>query len=373
MRTMMGIVLTGGKKPRLKELSEIRSSAAIPIGGKYRAIDFVISNMVNSGIVNVGVLTQYSFRSLMDHLGSGKEWDLDRRANGLTVYPPYLSGENSDWYKGSADAMHTNLGLLRRSFEEYVVVAQGNCIYNMDYRKMMEHHVEFGADITVAYRDMHDYDDEDLADLGNLKLDENYRIIDFQEKPKQAKYRTCSLGIYFMKRELLISLLEEAVARGNYDFSKDVLAKKVETLKMSGYQFDGYWRNISTVQGYYKCNMELLNPMISKKLFEEDGTIYTRTHDDPPAKFNDEAQVKNSIIGDGCIIEGSVENSVIFRGVNIRKGAVVKNCIVMNSAMIDEGAKLEYMIIDKNAKISKTENLKGSSVWPVIVGKGAKI
>ena len=373
MKSMMGVILTGGRNTRLKELSDIRSNAAIPVAGKYRAIDFVLSNMVNSSIVNIGVLVQYSFRSLLDHLGSGKEWDLDRRNKGLFIFPPYLSGNEYGWYRGSADAIYNNLTFLRKSNEDYVVVAQGNCIYKMDYKNMLDFHIQKGADITIAYRNMFDYPYEELAHLGGMNVDENGYVLDFEEKAPKSKYIDCSMGVYIMRRQLLIELVEECIARGNYDFVKDILVKKTGVLNVYGYKFEGYWRNFSTISSYYRCNMELLNPQLRDKVFCEGGDIYTKVKDEPPTKYNHEAEVRNSIIADGCIIEGTVENSVIFRGVTIKKGAIIKDSLVMQATVIEEDACLQNIIVDKSVIISKGVKLSGSSSWPVIIGKGARV
>ena len=234
----MGIILTGGNKSGMKELSSVRATAAVPVGGKYRAIDFVLSNMVNSGITNIGVLTQYNFRSLMDHLGTGKEWDLDRKNGGLFIFPPYLSDDGSGWYKGTADAMYNNLTYLLRSSQEYVIVSVGNSVFKMDFEKMLDYHIQKGADITIAYRDMSDLYPEDLTLMGILSVDDDQRITDFEEKPLRPKGTLGSMGIYVMKRELLIYLLEECIAHGNYDFVRDVLIKMV--LKIYGYRFNSY-------------------------------------------------------------------------------------------------------------------------------------
>lgn len=373
MKNAMGIILTGGKNIKLKELSTIRSSSAIPVGGKYRAIDFPLSNMVNSGITNVGVLTQYSFRSLMDHLGSGKEWDLDRKNDGLFILPPSLSGDDTGWYRGSADAMYNNLTFLRRSNEEYVIIAQGNCVYKMVFDDMLECHRYKNADITVAYREMDDFLPEELSQLGIIKLDDNGRITDLQEKPLHPETRNGSMGIYVIRRELLISLLEECAAHGNYDFVKDILIKKLEKLNIYGYRFNGYWRNLSTIQMYYRCNMELLDPEIRHQLFIENGKIYTKVKDETPAKYNDEAEVRNSIVADGCIIEGVVENSVLFRGVMVKKGAVIRDSIIMQGSFIDENVSLQHAILDKSVVITRDKFLKGEPNWPIIVGKNVVV
>lgn len=373
MINTMGLILSGWKKPDLKELSYIRSVSAIPIGGKYRAIDFILSNMVNSGIKNVGVLTQYSFRSLLDHLGSGKEWDLDRRYDGLFIFPPSLSGDDSGWYRGSADAMYNNLTFLKRSNEEYVAISQGNSIFKMQLDGMLEYHKKINADITLAYRKMYDYSAEDLTRLGIIRLDGDNRVTDLQEKPLHPQTDIGSIGVYMIRRPLLISLLEECAAHGEYDFVKDIIIKKLGKLGVYGYEFKGYWRNISSVQTYYRCSMDMLNPELRNELFIDGGKIYTKVKDEAPAKYNDEAEVRNSIIADGCFIEGVVENSVLFRGVMVAKGVTVRNSIVMQGSVIEQDASINYAILDKNVVLTKGKNLKGESDWPIVVGKNSVV
>jgi glucose-1-phosphate adenylyltransferase len=373
MTNTMGLILSGWKKPALKDISYKRSVSAIPFGGKYRAIDFILSNMVNSGIKNVGVLTQYSFRSLMDHLGSGKEWDLDRRTDGLFIFPPSMSDEESGWYKGSADAMYNNLSFLKRSNEEYVVIAQGNGIFKMQMGDMLQYHIDTNADITLAYRKMYDYTMEELSSLGIIKIDWDNRIIDLQEKPLNPQSDLASIGIYILRRTLLISLLEECIAHGNYDFVKDILIRKLDRLNIYGYEFKGYWRNISSVRNYYRCSMEVLDPEIREELFVKDGKIYTKVKDEAPAKYNEEAEVTNSIVADGCFIEGTVENSVLFRGVTIAKGAVVRNSIIMQGSVIEQDAAVEYAILDKNVVLTKGKYLKGDADYPVVISKNSRV
>jgi glucose-1-phosphate adenylyltransferase len=368
MKNVMGMILSGGKNTKLKELSTMRSSPAVPVGGKYRAVDFVLSSMVNSGITNVGVITQYSFRSLMDHLGSGKEWDLDRKNDGLFIFPPFLSDENTGWYRGTADSMYNNLTFLKRSNEEYVLICQGNCIYTTTFEDMLKFHKETDADITIAYRDMSDVPLDELTNMGILQVDSQNRVIDFQEKPLHPNTKLGSLGMYLLKRDLLIALLEESVAHGYYDFVLDIIVKMRDKLKIHGYKFNGYWRSMSTVSMYYKCNMELLNPEVSDELFGA-GKIFTKVKDEAPAKYNEEAVVRNSIIADGCIIEGTVENSVLFRGVTIKKGSVVKDSIIMQGSIIEENSTLNYAILDKNVTLSGGRCLKGEGSWPIIIGK----
>ncbi|NLY17981.1 MAG: glucose-1-phosphate adenylyltransferase subunit GlgD [Clostridiaceae bacterium] len=373
MYNTMGIILTGGKNNRLKELSMERSISAVPFGGKYRAIDFALSNLVNSGIRNVGVPTQYSFRSLMDHLGSGKEWDLDRKTDGLFIFPPYLSEYGTGWYRGTADSMYSNLTYLKRSNEEFVVINQGYAIYNMTYREMLEQHVDKDADITIATRLMDDFSKEDLSMLGIVETDTENRIIDFQEKPPNPKSNLASMGIYIIKRKLLISLLEDSAAHGYFDFVRDIIIRKLNELRIFSYEFKGYWRPLISIQLYYRTNMELLDPNIRYELFMKNGKIFTKVKDEPPAKYNEEAEVKNSIVADGCIIEGKVENSILFRGVKIKRGAIIRNSIIMQNSEVCENVILNNCILDKNVIISSGKQLNGDRNWPLIVGKNVRV
>lgn len=373
MSRVMGLILTGGKNNRLKELSMERSISAVPFGGKYRAIDFTLSNMVNSGIVNVGVLTQYNFRSLMDHLGSGKEWDLDRKNNGLFIFPPYLSEFGTGWYKGSADAMYNNITFLERSDEEFVVIAQGYAIYNMDYLPMIEQHIESGADITIGCRSLKDFSVDEQRLLGMVDMDASKRITDFQEKPLKPNGSYCSMGLYVLRRVKLIELLQDCASHGMTEFVNDVLVRNVAKMDMRAYISEGYWRPLSTIQLYYKANMELLEPRIRMDLLMNRRKVFTKVKDEPPAKYNEEAVVRNAIIADGCIIEGVVENSVLFRGVKVNKGAVIRNSIVMQNSIIEEGVNLTHAILDKDVTITSGKQLHGDLEWPLIVGKGVRV
>ena len=373
MNNTMGIILTDGKNSRLKELSMERSISAVPFGGKYRAIDFALSNMINSGIRNVGIPTQYNFRSLMDHLGSGKEWDLDRKNDGLFIFPPYLSEYGTGWYKGTADAMYSNLTYLKRSNEEFVVINQGYAICNMNYTEMLQQHVDKDADITIACRHMDDFPQEDLCYLGIIERDSEQRITDIQEKPLNPKSNFASMGVYIIKRKLLISLLEDSAAHGYFEFVKDILIRKINELRLFSFEYKGYWRPLTTIQLFYRANMELLNPAVRYELFVKNGKIFTKVKDEPPAKYNEEAIVRNAIVADGCIIEGTVENSILFRGVKVRKGAVIRNSILMQNSEVFENASLNNCILDKNVVISFGKQLNGDRNWPLIVGKNVSV
>jgi len=373
MKRAMGIILTGGKNNRLKELSMERSIAAVPFGGKYRAIDFTLSNMVNSGIVNVGVMTQYSIRSLIDHLGSGKEWDLDRKNEGLRIFPPYLSELGTGWYRGSADAIYNNLTFLERSDEEFVVIANGYAIYNMDYGPMLEQHVDKDADITIACRALDDLTENDRKTLGLVEIDDDGRIVEFKEKPLNPAGRYGSMGIYIMKRKFLIELLQDSAAKGYTDLVMDIIIRSLNTLRVYAYIFNGYWRPLNSIQLYYRANMDLLDPKIRRELLMDRRKIYTKVKDEAPAKYNEEASVKNSIVADGCIIEGTVENSILSRGVRVMKGVHIRNSIILQGSSIGEGARLNYCILDKGVTITAGKTLNGDQEWPLIVGKNITV
>ncbi len=369
MKRAMGIILTGGKNNRLKELSLERSITAVPYGGKYRAIDFTLSNLVNSGIVNVGVLTQYNFRSLMDHLGSGKEWDLDRKNEGLFIFPPYLSEIGTGWYKGTADAMYNNLTYLEKSDETYCIITQGYAIYNMDYQPMIDTHIETGADITIACHRLDRLTVSEQRLMGMVEVDETGRITDLLEKPLNPKSKFCSMGVYVIRRDLLIELLQDCAAHGHTEFVNDLLVKNTESMHFRAYEFTGYWRPMSTIQLFYKSNMDLLKPEVRADLLMGSRRIFTKVKDETPAKYNDEADVKNSIVADGCIIEGTVENSVLFRGVKVMRGAVIRNSIIMQNSVVGERVSLQHVILDKDVVITPDKQLQGDQEWPLIVGK----
>lgn len=373
MSKMMGIIYSGGRKDEMGSLVAKRSVAAIPVGGKYRAIDFVLSNMVNSGIDKVGLVTQFSFHSLMDHLGSGREWDLDRRNGGLFIFPPYLGADASGWYRGSADGMYANMSFLRRSHERYVVVATGNCVYNFDFNQLKAAHIESGADITIMVRDMSDLPQEELKNFGMVKMEEDGCISDFREKSNIVQGNMGSMGVYIMERTLLMELLEDCHAHGGTNFVLDILVENLDRLNIRGYVYDGYWRSLSSVGMFFNTNMEMVDPQVQHELFESNGKIFTKVKDTTPTKYNDEAEVSNSIISDGCIIEGTVVNSVLSRSVKVGRGAYIKNCVIMQDSVIGSDTHLENVVLDKEVTVTDGKHLKGDDRYPMIVAKKAVI
>ncbi len=346
----LGIILAGGNSNKMGDLSAKRAVAAMPITGGYRAIDFALSNMTNSHIQKVAVFTQYNTRSLNEHLNSSKWWDFGRKQGGLYIFTPTITSENSYWYKGTADALYQNINFLKESHEPYVVIASGDGIYKLDYNKVLEWHISKGADITVVCKDMAAGED-DINRFGVLNLDEDGRITEFEEKPLIAGTNTISTGIYVIRRRQLIELLETCANEGRSDFVRDILVRYKGVKKIYGYKMDSYWRNIGTIDSYYKTNMDFLNRDVRNYFFREHPGIYSKVEDLPPAKYNSEAVVNNSLIASGCIINGTVENSVLFKKVYVGNNCVIRNSIILNDVHIGDNCVIENCIVESRDTI----------------------
>ena len=368
----IGIILAGGSSEmRLGELTSTRAASALPIGSCYRAIDFPLSNMTNSGINKVAVITQYNSRSLHDHLASSKWWDLGRKQGGLFVFTPYLSNDNSYWFRGTADSIYQNISFLKRSNEPNVIIASGDSIYKMDYRDVVQYHKEKNADITIVYKDMKQ---EDVTKFGVMALDQDNRVIDFEEKPLEPQTSNASLGIYVISRTLLIDLLEKIIPEGRMDLVKDIIIRYRRKLRIYGYHFDGYWSSIGRgIQEYYYTNMDFLKKEVRDKFTKEYPYIETKPKDEPPVKYNMGAQVKDAICGSGSILNGTVEHSVLFRRVYTGEHSVVKNAIVMEGCVIGNGCVIENAILDKNVVVSDGKKVIGKEGVPLILAKGTKL
>ncbi len=345
----VGMILAGGNSCRMKELSKKRAIAAMPIAGSFRSIDFPLSSMSNSGIQKVAVLTQYNSRSLNEHLSSSKWWDFGRKQGGLFVFPPMVTMENSFWYRGTADAIHQNLDFLRECHEPYVVIASGDGIYKVDYTKVLEYHIEKNADVTVICKDIAGTDD--ATRFGVLTLDENNRIVQFDEKPMAASSQTVSCGIYIVRRRQLIGMIEKAIEEGRYDFVKDVLIRYRDVKRIYGYRLETYWSNIASVESYYRTNMDFLKKEVRDYFFHEYPDVHSKVDDDPPAKYNPGSLVKNSLIAGGSIINGYIGDSLIFRKVFVGNNCVIKNSIVLNGAYLGDNVYLENCIVESRKTI----------------------
>jgi glucose-1-phosphate adenylyltransferase len=342
MKRTLAVILAGGEGERLSILSSVRAKPAVPFGGKYRIIDFTLSNCVNSGIDDVIVLTQYAPRSLIDHIGLGRPWDLDRTRGGVRLLQPYLArGRVAEWYRGTADAVLQNLNIIEQSPRDTVLVLAGDHIYKMDYGPFVQFHRRHRADVTIAVRQV---PLSDAVRMGVLALDESGRIVDWQEKPKQPRSDLASMGVYvFSKRALRRWLSEDRP-----DFGAHVIpAMLAGGARVFGYRFGGYWQDVGTIAAYWETNMALLEDTPALDLYDKEWLIYTRSEERAPAKIGATAQVHRSLISHGCRIDGMVVNSVLSPGVRVEVGAVVRDSIIMFDSVIRAGAVVDRAILDK--------------------------
>ena len=372
MKNVMGGIYTGEKDSFLRELTLLRAIAAMPVAGRYRVIDFLVSGMVNSGIRNVGVIMQKNYHSLMDHLGSGKEWDLHGKHDGLFILPPFLTRDNVGVYGGMLDALRSNIGYLRRSRQEYVLLTDSHVIYNIDYLEMLRQHVDSGADITLLYHDAKPRLQQGVHEY-RVYFDTNADglITALEIDPVQPSFPNESLSAMIIRRELLVSIVAQTAAQGHHSFVRDVLQRSVndQTLRVMGYRSPVRGWHIDSVQSYYRFNMDTLQADVRQELFDPRRPVYTKVRDDMAARYGDSATVSNSLVADGGRIEGTVENSIIFRGVYVAAGAIVRNSIVMQDAQVHEDAEIDHCILDKQAVIKHDGKLIGPSAYPIVISK----
>lgn len=372
IKNAFGLVYTGENNFQLKDITFSRAVAAVPFGGRYRAIDFIVSNMVNSGLTNVGVITQMNYHSLMDHLGSGKEWDLSRKRDGLFILPPFVTKDNTGIYKGTIDAFKSVMGYIRRSSQRFCVLSGSHTLFNTTFDKAFEQHIEMGADVTMLYNiEPEIYNQEEQYEDVRLILNEQGRVKDMEIDPYKPRSNNVSMQVYIIEKSLLEYLVEECAARGNYDFVRDALIKKCDTLKIYGYRFDGYVARLNSLTSYYRHNMAILQDGVRDELFNADTPIYTKVKDEVSAKYEASAEVNNCVVADGCVIQGSIENCVLFRGVRIARGAELRNCILMQNAEVMENCTLEHVILDKMVIVKRDRRLVGHPSFPVIIRKNA--
>ena len=350
MGKTIALILAGGAGTRLDILSKHRAKPATPFGGKYRVVDFTLSNCINSNIFTVGVLTQYMPRSLTEHIGIGKPWDLDRSFGGITILPPYQR-MNDKWYKGTANAVYQNLNYVEDQKADNVIILAGDHIYKMDYQKMIELHEEKDADITIAVKEV----DGNIAhQFGIVEKDKNGRIIGFEEKPQNPKTNLASMGIYIFKYSLLKRvLLNECGMKGSSDFGKHIIPRMIKAFNVYSYEFDGYWKDVGTVDEYWKANLELIKEDAPIDIYDLDFNIYTKSDERAPGKILGEGTVKNSLISNGCVIKGYVENSVLSPGVIVEEGVIIKDSIIFMDTVIKKDSLIHRTIIDKRVVIEK--------------------
>ena len=364
----VGVIFSNIHDENVPELSRQRTMGSIPFGGRYRLIDFALSNMVNSGITTVGVITKNNYQSLMDHLGSGKDWDLARKDGGLILLPPY-NDEYESLYHNRLEALKGIIGFLNKRTEDYVVLSDCDGICKIDFSDVIAYHEEKQADITLVY---HNEKVVKSPYYACLDTDENGRLTDFQINPNIDGFANVYINIMVLNRQYLISIINNAIVHGANSFGRDILAKNVDCLKLYGYELKDYYAGIDSLQTYYAHNLEMLDQQVRNQLFGA-RDIYTKVKDSAPSKYSETAVVKNSLISDGCVIEGTVENSILFRGVKVEKGAVVKNSIIMQDNVIGKEAQLNAVITDKNVVIRDRRTLSGCAEYPFFIPKGAMV
>ena len=381
MKECIAMLLAGGQGSRLYALTKKLAKPAVPFGGKYRIIDFPLSNCVNSGIDTVGILTQYQPLLLNEYIGNGQPWDLDRLYGGVHVLPPYQKATGSDWYKGTANAIYQNINFIERYDPEYVVILSGDHIYKMDYSQMLQFHKDRNADCTIAVLNV---SLEEASRFGIMTADADGTITKFEEKPKHPESTLASMGIYIFTwsklREYLIR--DEEDKTSSNDFGKNIIPNMLaDKQKLVAWPFEGYWKDVGTIDSLWEANMDLLNPNVPLDVWDPSWKIFSRTSGHPGHHIGKLAHVDNSMVTEGCEVEGTVQNSVLFAGAVVAKGATVESSIIMPGSVVEEGAEVYYSIIAENVVVkkgavvgAKPEDVEDKSKWGVaVVGEGVTI
>lgn len=370
------MLLAGGQGSRLYALTESTAKPAVIFGAKYRIIDFPLTNCIHSGIDTVGVLTQYQPLVLNEYIGNGQPWDLDRNMGGVNILPPYQGKDGSDWYKGTANAIYQNLTFIERYDPDYVLILSGDHIYKMDYAEMLAFHKQSGADCTISVIEV---PLEEASRFGIMSADEDGRITKFEEKPKNPSSTKASMGIYIFNRKKLVEYLKADNDDPNSvnDFGKNIIPKMLAAgERMFAYPFSGYWKDVGTLSSLWEANMDLLGDEPVFDLSDDEWRIRSRPAAQPPQYIGSDAEVRDSIITQGCVIEGTVIGSVLSGGVTVKKGAVVRDSVIMNETTVEEGAHVEYAILDENVKIGKGASVGGareSGADVTVIGAGATV
>ncbi len=368
----IGIIFPNSYDNLVPELAGDRLMASIPFAGRYRIIDFLLSSLANCGISNIAIVVRENYHSLMDHLGSGRAWDLLRKNGGLSIFPPYAE-KNMKVYSGRVEALESILPYLKCKKEKYVIMMDANIAVDFDFNAMLAEHIESGADVTVAYTEQEI--PAELIRAGShgdmyytLKLDDG-RVRRIFMNSEMCGKQNLSMNIYIMDREALIDKIQAAFVRGSSCFERDILAPRLEKYNIRGYKYDGYYARICGLKSYFDENMKLLDDENLDALFTG-GQIYTKIRDDNPTRYINGCKTKNNLVADGCVIEGDVENCVLFRGVKIAKGAKIRNSVLMQDTVVNAGARLDYVVTDKNVTIEVGQELKGTDTQPFYVAKG---
>ena len=365
---VLGVLFAYVHGKRISELTTNRVMASVPFGGRYRLVDFALSNMVNSGINKVGVITERDYQSLMDHLGSGKAWNLSRKREGLFLLPPF--GTDHKRSDGKIESLASIKRFLANSYEDYVILSDCDYVCNIDYKSAIKFHVQNKSDLTLIYRKG---SSPDGIDANVYTVDENGKVTDSIVKDNGNKDVNVGMGMYIIGRRLLMNLVDVCMGRNIVDFDRAVIRKCIDELNVYGYEFKGTAIHITSMTSFFDANMALMDGEVRQELFNPDKPIYTKLRDDMPAKYGLGSSVSNSLVADGCIIDGEVENCILFRGVKVKKGAVVKNCVLMQDTEVGENATLSYVVTDKDVNIDRERSLMGYKTYPVYIAKGSKV
>lgn len=367
---VLGLIFASMHDSSVAELTKQRTMGSLPFGGRYRLIDFPLSNLVNSGIPEVGVITKSNYGSLLDHLGSGREWDLSRKKGGLHLLPPY--SQTGGIYRGRLDALNNIWSFVEHSKAKYVILSNCDIVTTIDFSPVLKQHIANEADITLIYSKSK-YDSEVSHGATMLEFDGENRLKDVLVDPQFSGECNMWLEMFIISKDFLKKIVSDAASRNQYSFTREILQGKKSEYKIMGFEHKDFFTRIDSVQSYYKANTMLLETDKRNALFSKDFPIYTKIGDNGPAKYGLESNIKNSLIADGCIIEGTVENSILFRGVKVGKGAVVKNCVLLQGTKIGNKSDITSIITDKNVEISDEKVLTGSETYPLYIGKNGRI
>ena len=363
----LGVIFANTYDNLVPELVAERSMASIPFGGRYRLIDFTLSSMANAGIDNVSVIVRKNYHSLMDHLGAGREWDLTRKRGGLNIVPPFAE-RSVKLYSGRVDALDSILNWLEAQKERYVILSDSYIAMNFDFNKLIDAHVKSGADVTMVYNRAA-IPEGARSDNYTIRLDDNDRVVEILSNDYRIGEQNLAMNIYVIERESLIHLIHDASVRGLVYFERDILAHNVNILNIHALEYTGYVAHVCDMKSYFDENLKLIDEKNLNALFPKKNPVYTKIRDDNPTRYVTGSSVSNSLLADGCVIEGTVENCVLFRGVKVKKGAVVKNCVLMQDTVVEPGAELDCVVTDKNVRITADKKLSGTKSFPVYVQK----
>lgn len=364
LNNYIGILMLNEDENNIKSLTKTRPIASIPIGGRYRIIDFVLSNMVNSGIYNIGIFTNTKSRSLVDHLGSGKSWDLDRKINGLFLFN--FTSERSRLR--DIDVLSDNMEYINRTKQDYVIISSSYMVCNIDYNDAAKYHEESGSDITLLYKTTNN-GKKHYLNCNTLYTNEQNKVLSIGKNNGAEDKLNISMEMFIMKKSTLITIINKSIQTGYHNSIKAAIYESVKEYNVNSYEFKGYLQCVNSIKNYYKTSMDMLNAKVTKELFYSNGLIYTKIKDEAPTKYFNGSKVNNALISNGCILKGSIENSVISRRVTVEEGAEIKNCIIFQNCTIKKGCKLTNVIIDKNTVINADTVLKGAIEFPVVIEK----